>query len=410
MDTFAVPLAANLVLAVLAAGLVASLGGLLWTLVALRGRRQALEVERTHHEATRDQVQRLETLELIARKLAGVRSERALLEVTAEAGVALLGSRETAVVLRAADDLLVTRNAGTQSHDAHAVHELAQHALERRSTVREATRDHRDRAYDGGSMVATPLREGERLLGALVVRTAPAAGGSGSVEPLLIERLAPHVAHAAARLDAVTAASTGSGPGHVPSPPGPGPVASPVVTAAPSLGSPEMISVATGATPAVVPAVDLAALVRAAAARVRSRAAAQGADRRVAVLAPPRAVSLLPDAELTALVFAAFDAVLDTTEPGSNIAVELLVMDGGWELVLTHAGSVIEEEGLLVSGLRGMVDDLGGGLDSGEGAGVARIRIELPDDRDAVQVGSAAHRVGSAAHRVGSATDELQTT
>ena len=390
MDAIAVPMEENLAVVLLTAGLVVSMGALLRALAALRRRRRALEDERARHELTREQLRRLDTLELVARKLAGVSSEQALLEVTAEAGVSLLGTHEIALVLRAADDLLVTRNAGLQTHDADAVQELAQHALDRRTSVRAATRDHPDRTDDGGSLVACPLRDGEGLLGALVVRTAPSPSRPGAADQLLIERLAAHVARAAVRLDAVPVASAGTGAGRVPSSPGSGPLGSPVVTVTPPVGPSEVISVATGDAPAVVPAVNLSALVRAAAARARARAEARHADRRVAVLAPSRAVSLLPDARLAELVFGAFDVVLETTEPGSNVAVELLVMDGGWELVLSHAGPVIEEEDLVASGLRGMVEALGGGLDSGQGAGVARIRIELPDGRDRLQVDPAA--------------------
>lgn len=342
--------------AVVLAGLLLVL--LLWVWRELRRSRAAFQEERHRHDTTRDELRRLEGLELVLRRLSSAGSETAVAELAADAATTLLGGHGTVLVLRAAEDLLVTRTAATATDagDDRAAHELARHALDRRATVSAPVRDGPDGAPAEHVLLATPLRDGEQLLGALVTRTPRRAARSGRSDVALVERLAAHVARAVVRVTGGVVVSTdvdernGTDPG----------------TSTASRRA------------AALQVNDLAAPVRANAERVRAQAATQGHPRRVAVLAPPRAATPLPEEAVEALVARAFDLVLDHTEAGSNLAVEVLAMEGGWELVVTHAGAAIDETVLAASPLPSMVAALGGTIESGEGAGVARVRVRLP--------------------------------
>ena len=364
---------------------------LLWARRAHRRAQVAWAGERARHDVTRRELQRAEALDLAALRLAGARSPAEVADLAAEAASTLLGAQETVLVLQAADDLLVTRSAATHRLDENAAHELAKRALERRVTLREAAAEGGAAAEGTGTpssdhvLLATPLREGEHLLGALVTLTADAPTPGAPAEVATAERLAAHVARAVVRVTGGrTAADTGvaarQGPVHGLDP------------AAPAAGAPPQVIA------------DLGALVRSVATDARTRAAAAGAgtERRVAVLAPPRAGTPLPPEQAEAVVRGAFDLVLAATEPGSNLAVELLAMEDGWELVLAHAGAAIDDEVLAASPLPGMVSALGGALDAGEGAGVARLRVRLHDEgalRSAVEGPGVSVTAGSQAVR-----------
>ena len=346
------------------------LGGLVWARRAHRRARVAWEGERARHDATRRELRRAEELDLAALRLAGARSPSEVADLAGEAASTLLGAHETVLVLQAADDLLVTRTAAPHRLEEDAAHELAKRALERRVTLREPA--------DGGTgtpssdhvLLATPLRDGEHLLGALVMLTVDGVMRTAPAEVATAERLAAHVARAVVRM---TGGRMAAGTGIAARP---GPVSGLERTSDTRPGDPAVP--VPEAPPQVI--TDLGALVRSVAADARTSAAAAGTERRVAVLAPPRAGTPLPREQVESLVRGAFDLVLDATEPGSNLAVELLAMEDGWELVLAHAGAAVDQEALAASPLPAIVSALGGALDAGEGAGVARLRVRLHDE------------------------------
>ncbi len=417
MGATALPSGAVLLIALLVAALlaVAVVAWLAWR--AARRRGQALAEERARHASTRDEARRMAVLDLAARGLAGARDDEEITRLAGAAATELLGASSTVVVLRASDDLLVSRTASDEGAVADVddtdVQWLAERALRRGATLRAERRDASEGSPQEGSAagataLATPLRDAEVLLGALVLRGLPEVSRPSATDVVLAERLAGHVTRAIVRVRqdravpqpqpgrSVGAATQGAGDPSAP-PARPAHASQPAAAdrgaarddtidltdapAAPDVPAPDVPTPEGAPAPPSGTVVDLATLARSAATDARERAAAEGAPRRVAVLAPPQARLTQPEGALSGLVDAVFSLVLERTEPGSNLAVEVLGLGGGWELVVTHAGEPIEEEALDAAGLPARVSRLGGAIESGEGAGVSRVRVRLPETR-----------------------------
>ena len=361
------------VLALIAAGV---------ALVVLRVRRSLqaqLANERERHDALRRQVAALEVLDLAARRLTAAQNPAAIADEVARAADELVGATEAVLLLRAADDLTVTVRGSRDEQRSPAASASAQaqalaiQAVARRGPVRSASDGagggEGDEVDDGVPAahrvprLALPLRRADECTGVLVLARGEGEAPFSPAETTLVERLAAHVALAVA-------------------PHAPSAEATAVAGVTPAAG----ITPAAGATPASpTPAsasvVDLVAVVRELTAYARTLAEAQGERRRVAVLAPVRARSELPEETVRELIRRTYEFVIGGTEPGSNIAVEILALEDGWELVVAHGGDALSTRSPAASSFVSLVAALDGEVESGQGAGVARIRIRLPHAR-----------------------------
>ena len=351
-------------------------------LLVLRVRRSLqaqLANEREQHDALRRQVAALEVLDLAARRLTAAETPAAIADEVARAADELVGATEAVLLLRAADDLTVTvrgsrheQRSPVASASAQA-QALATQAVARRGPVRSAGDgaggDEGDEVDDGVPAddrvprLALPLRRADEFTGVLVLARGEGEPPFSPAETTLVERLAAHVALAVAPHAASAAATAVAG-------------VTPVAGATPVAG-------VTPASPTPVPAtvVDLVAVVRELTSYARTLAEAQGERRRVAVLAPAGARSELPEETVRELIRSTYEFVIGGTEPGSNIAVEILALEDGWELVVAHGGDALSTRSPAASSFLSLVAALDGEVESGQGAGVARIRIRLPHAR-----------------------------
>lgn len=326
--------------------------------------RAELVAERERHAVTAQRAERLELLELAARQLGAAGSHAAIADRAADTARALVGASRTVLVLTAADDLVVAVP-GAQRPDEvelpaeaeEVVHDLARQVRTRGATVRHEAAQGRQPSSGAVPHLAVPLRDGDVVLGALVLARPSGTSPFSVADAALVERLSGHVALAVARSDADPAAPRAE--------PRAGAEAAVPAQSGPPVPPPQAVS-------------DLAMVVRTLAGDARERAEAQGQRRRVAVLAPTSAPVRQPSAALEALVRTAFEVVIDGTEPGTNIAVEVLAQEAGWELVIAHHGEALDAGSPAASELAGRLAELGGQLESGQGAGVARIRARLP--------------------------------
>ena len=402
-------------------------------LVARRVRRSLqaqLAIERERHDALRLQVAALEALDLAARRLTGAQSPTAIADEVARAADELVGATEAILLIRAADDLTVTVRGsrggqrGLAASASAPAQTLATQAVARRGPVRSDGggdgdghgEGHGD-GDDGGAGVpadsrvprlACPLRRADEFTGVVVLARGQGERPFSPADTTLVERLAAHVALAVARLQRREDADDGAGaPGHaarsgvldldarsaVVSDPVGWPVAgappassqddTAVNGAAPASPTPAPADGAAPASPTPAPSsiIDLAAVVRELTSHARILAQAQGERRRVAVLGPAQASSELPEETVQELIRTTYGLVIGGTEPGSNIAVEILALEDGWEIVVAHAGDALSTRSAAASSLLGLVAALDGEVESGQGAGVARIRIRLPHAR-----------------------------
>ena len=357
-------------------------------LLVLRVRRSLqaqLANEREQHDALRRQVAALEVLDLAARRLTAAETPAAIADEVARAADELVGATEAVLLLRAADDLTVTvrgsrdeQRSPVASASAQA-QALATQAVARRGPVRSAgdgagggEGDEVDDGLPAAHRVprlALPLRRADECTGVLVLARGEGEPPFSPAETTLVERLAAHVAlavapHApSAEATAVAGVTPAAG-------------ATPVAGVTPVAG-------ATPASPTPAPAtvVDLVAVVRELTSYARTLAEAQGERRRVAVLAPAGARSELPEETVQELIRSTYEFVIGGTEPGSNIAVEILALEDGWELVVAHGGDALSTRSPAASSFLSLVAALDGEVESGQGAGVARIRIRLPHAR-----------------------------
>lgn len=324
-------------------------------------------------------------MDLTARRLAGTVQHAEIADHAAQAAIELIGAAEMVLRIQVAEDLTVTvrRSRPTEPgavgadtaeettvavpttageppvpaavaarDDEAAVRELADLALSRRTLVR-GDGPAGDGQHSGtADRIASPLRAGDGVVGVLVLARRSPDGPFDAADTALVEQLSAHVALAVARSGAHSLRSGANG-------------------------------AADTVSPLPPPArrhdtyCDLVAVVRELTLHARALAERQGQDRRVAVLAPARAIVQLPEQTVRELVRATYELVMDATEPGSNVAVELLAQEDDWELVVAHSGDAIPTSVLEASTVAAVVGQLGGEVESGQGAGVARLRILL---------------------------------
>ena len=323
--------------------------------------------EHRRHALARE-VSRLERVDLAARHLVDADTLEEAADRLRSAAQRLAPALQAAVLVRAADDLLVSvegegkgegrgEGGGTGSGIGAGATALASRALARGAPLRCSQGGGAD-SVSIAPRLAVPLRSGAEVVGVLVLERGADGTDFTHAEQRALERLAPHGGRALAR--ALPAGDRTTVPG------APG-------------------------TPADAPAemprletVDLAVLVPALA------AGPIGADgepaRRIVVLAPtPAPIHTDPVAVRSALE-EVLRCVHEHAPAEAAMAVEVLVCDQQAELVIAHGGGALPDECLEQPrsqapgspALRHAIAALGGTISVRDRSGVPQVRVQLP--------------------------------
>ncbi|TVR20209.1 MAG: GAF domain-containing protein [Nitriliruptor sp.] len=319
----------------------------------------AAQEQRRHDLA--QEVSRLERVDLAARHLADADTLHEAAARLRAAAQQLVPARQITVLLRAADDLLVSvegEDDGNGPEIGAGAAALASRALARGAPLRWSQGGGADNRSIAPRL-AVPLRSSAEVVGVLVLERGADGSAFTHTEQRALERLAPHAGRALARVvpDGDRAAA--------PDQPGP-----PADAATDEISQPETV--------------DLAVLVPAIA------DGPVGADgqpvRRVVVLAPtPAAIHTDPLAVATVLE-ELLRCVHEHAPMDSAMAVEVLAFDQQAEIVIAHGGGVLpeallseprsDEPGALA--LRPAIAALGGTVSVRDRSGVPQVRVRLP--------------------------------
>jgi hypothetical protein len=368
-----------------AAVLIAALYALDAAISEWRSRRllrlSTVQEQRRHDLA--EEVARLDRVDLAARHLADATTLEDAAGRLRSAARELAPARQVGVLLRAADDLLVSVEGpddGSSSSIGARSTDLASRALARGAALRGSQGDGAG-PRNLAPRVAVPLRSGAEVVGVLVLERGADAAPFTPAEQRALERLAPHGGRALAR-----AVQAGAG-----SPAAADPTAS--VNAAATAPEPEDVDLAV-----LVPAIADTAI----------DAEAERA-RRVVVLAPTAARIHADPVAVTTVLEGLLRLVHEHAPPEAAIAIEVLAFDEQAEVVIAHAGGVLPDELLdeprddvgEVPALRPAVTALGGTVSVRDRSGVPQVRVRLPvtghGDEAAAQVLAMGDQAGAGA-------------
>ena len=315
--------------------------------------------EQRRHDLSAE-LARLDGVELAARRLADAHTLSEAADRLRSAAQQLAPARQVAVLLRAADDLLVSVP-GQDDADGPGIGAgataLASRALARGAASRWSP------GYGGGNgsvapRLAVPLRSSAEVIGVLVLERGADGSPFTHAEQRALERLAPHGGRALAR------AVPASGQGSTPEPLAPSEAVGPATTQ--------------------FETVDLAVLVPAIV--DRSVAAHGERARRVVVLAPtPTPVHTDPVAVAWALE-EVLRCVHAHAPAQAAIAVDVLACEQQAEIVIAHGGGVLPDAVLdeprsdvpAAVAPRPAIAALGGTVSVRDRSGVPQVRVRLP--------------------------------
>ncbi len=341
--------------------LIAALYGLDAAVAEWRSRR-LLRLSTVQEQRRRDlaeEVARLDRVDLAARHLLHATTLPETAERLRFAARELVPARKVGVLLRAADDLLVSvegEDLGTGAGLGAGAMDLASRALVRGAALRWS-QDHGTDPRSLAPRLAVPLRDGAEVVGVLVLERGADASPFAAAEQRALERLSPHAGRALTR--AVTAGDH-----------------------SPAADRPAAPLEATPATPLEV--VDLAALVPAVVDGVM--AAEGGAARRIVVLAPTPARIRTDPTALAAALQGLLHRVHAHAPAASAIAVDVLICQQQAEVVIAHGGGVLSDDLLDEPGddapdapaPRPAIAALGGSVSVRDRSGVPQVRVRLP--------------------------------
>ena len=320
-------------------------------------RLSAVQEQRRHDLSA--EVARLDAVDLAARHLADAVTLNEVAQRLRSAAQQLVPDTQAAVLLRAADDLLVSVE-GEDEDDPEigdAAAELASRALARGAALR-ASRGLGTDDRSSTHRLAVPLRSSAEVVGVLVLERGSSGPAFSHTDQRAIERLGPHGARALAR------ALPGDERAGEPDPVG-GPGEAAAATPQPGI-------------------VDLAVLVPA----IVDRAVAAHAERvrRVVVLAPTPAPIQTDPAAVAVALEEVLRCVHEHAPAQAAIAVEVLVCAQQAEIVIAHGGgvlpdAVLDEPRPDVPGAvapRPAMAALGGTVSVRDRSGVPQVRVRLP--------------------------------
>ncbi len=321
-------------------------------------RLSAAQEQRRHDLA--QEVSRLERVDLAARHLADAHTLSEAADRLRSAAQRLVPSSHSAVLLRAADDLLLAvegEDDGSWPGIGGGAADVASRALARGAPLRWSQGGGADN-LSIAPRLAVPLRNSAQVVGVLVLGRGPGSPSFTHAEQRALERLAPHGGRALARAvpdgDQTTA----------PDPFGP-----------PADAAAEMPPLET---------VDLAVLVPAIA------DGPIGADgepaRRVVVLAPTPTPIHTDQVAVASALEELLRCVHEHAPTAAAMAIEVLAFDHQAEIVIAHGGGVLPDElldeprsdapGALA--LRPAFAALGGTVSVRDRSGVPQVRVRLP--------------------------------
>jgi len=347
--------------------------------------RRLLRLSATQEQRRSDlseEVARLDRVDLAARHLADAATLSEAADRLRSAAQQLAPARQVAVLLRAADDLLVSvegEDDGNGSGISAAATALASRALARGAALRWSPGYGAD-IRSVAPRLAVPLRSSAEVIGVLVLERGADGSAFTHAQQRALERLAPHGGRALAR--AVPASGHGPAAEHL----APSGVIAPVT---PRLET-----------------VDLAVLVPAI---VDRSVAVQGERaRRVVVLAPTPARIHADPAAVTSALEGLLRCVHEHAPAGSAIAVDVLACDQQTEIVIAHGGGVLPDELLDEPGSdapdaaapRATITALGGTVRVRDRSGVPQVRVRLPavgpaDSEDVPELAPVAEQAGA---------------